>query len=104
MKKTALAFIILSFTLYSSLFAQSKGANTLSLKECVDYALKNNENIKVLELTIKYQEYMKNSSYELPKTTAVYTQGQFNSIYKYDNNITVSQTIPYPGVFQNNKE
>ena len=74
------------------------------MKECIDYALKNNENIKVLDLTIKYHEYMKSSSYEVPKTTVNYTQGQFNSIYKYDNNITVAQMIPFPTVFRNNRE
>jgi len=88
--------IIFSINFY---IAQNKQARNYSLQECIDYALKNNENIKTANLNIDYQRQFKKAATEIPKTTLVYTQGQFNSIYKYDNNITIAQAIPNPMVF-----
>lgn len=79
--------------------AQNTNGKNYSLKECLDIALRNNENLKTANLNIDYQRQFKKASTEIPKTSIVYTQGQFNSIYKYDNNITISQTIPNPLVF-----
>ncbi|MEO6302650.1 MAG: TolC family protein, partial [Bacteroidia bacterium] len=68
----------------------------------IDFALKNNENIKTAGFNIDYQKQFKKTATEIPKTSIVYTQGQFNSIYKYDNNITISQTIPNPFTLASN--
>lgn len=38
-----------------------------------------------------------NAALEIPKTSFLYTQGQINSIYRFDNNYSVSQSIPFPG-------
>jgi len=89
-------FLVAAGILSNTVLAQNK---TLSLQECIDHALKHNENLRTANLNIAYQREYKKASTEMPKTTAVYTQGQFNSIYKYDNNITLSQTIPNPFVF-----
>jgi heavy metal efflux system protein len=70
----------------------------LSVDECISIALRNNEEVKAAILETSYEKRMKTSAFEIPKTSFVYTQGQFNSIYKYDNNITVAQTFPFPGV------
>ena len=58
--------------------------------------MNNNEQLKIANIESKYYKESKKASYEIPKTTFIYTQGQFNSIYNLDNNITVSQTIPFP--------
>ncbi len=79
--------------------AQISDVKNYSLKECIDFALKNNENIKTANLNIDYMRQFKKASTEIPKTSIVYTQGQFNSIYKYDNNITITQAMPNPLVF-----
>jgi cobalt-zinc-cadmium resistance protein CzcA len=91
LKKILLLFVIL----FGSASAQKK----YSLQECIDLALKNNESIKTGFYSIAFEKQLKKTSTEIPKTTVLYTQGQFNSIYKYDNNITISQTLPNPIVF-----
>ncbi len=58
--------------------------------------MNNNEQLKIANIESKYYKESKKASYEIPKTNFIYTQGQFNSIYNLDNNITVSQTIPFP--------
>jgi heavy metal efflux system protein len=70
-----------------------------TLQECIDAALKSNQNLKRADIGIDYSRQLKKISTDIPKTTFMYTQGQFNSIYQYDNNITVSQVIPFPTVF-----
>jgi cobalt-zinc-cadmium resistance protein CzcA len=79
--------------------AQSPAPKVLSLQQCVDFALANNENIKTANLDIQYQKQFKKAATEVPKTNVLYAQGQFNSVYKYDNSITVTQQIPFPAVF-----
>jgi len=92
------AFSILLFT-GVNLFGQTTLSKKMSLSECIDFAVKNNEHIKTAQYDIEYQKQFKKASTEVPKTAVVFTQGQFNSAYKYDNSIAVSQQIPFPAVF-----
>lgn len=91
--------LLLVFTMAGCCMAQITKAKKFSLQDCIDFALKNNENIKTANFNIDYQRQYKKSASEMPKTTVTYTQGQFNSIYKYDNNFTISQAVPFPTVF-----
>mgnify|MGYP000917582022 CR=1 FL=1 len=91
-------YICLSAFAYSLLHAQTP-VHKFTLKECLNTALAHNAHIRSAALTVDYFKTLVKTSSELPKTSVVYTQGQFNSIYKYDNNITISQTIPNPLVF-----
>ena len=100
MKRVSIGVVML----FVLLITPELKSQVFSLNECIDYALKNNENIKMTDLNIKYQGYLKKASSEIPKTTVMYTQGQFNSIYKYDNNITVSQSLPFPSVLSNSNK
>jgi len=79
-----------------SLFGQVK---KMCLSECIDFAIANNEHIKTARYDIDYQKQFKKASTEIPKTAVVFTQGQFNSAYKYDNSFAISQQIPFPAVF-----
>lgn len=99
LKKIILPLLLL-FSLY--LKAQKKITNIYSLNQCIDLSLKNNEQLKSSNLNINYQRQLKKTSTEIPKTNISFTQGQFNSIYKYDNNFTISQVIPNPWVFKSN--
>ena len=88
-------FIYIIFFIYlfnSFIFGQNK----LTLDQCINLAFNNNEQLKIANIESKYYKESKKASYEIPKTNFIYTQGQFNSIYNLDNNITVSQTIPFP--------
>jgi cobalt-zinc-cadmium resistance protein CzcA len=86
-------YIIFFFYLFNSFFF---GQNKLTLDQCINLAFNNNEQLKIANIESKYYKESKIASYEIPKTSFIYTQGQFNSIYNLDNNITVSQTIPFP--------
>ena len=86
-------YIIFFIYLFNSFFF---GQNKLTLDQCINLAFNNNEQLKIANLESKYYKESKKASYEIHKTTFIYTQGQFNSIYNLDNNITVSQTIPFP--------
>ncbi len=92
-------FLLACLLLANTKFAQTPKPKIFNLQECIDHALKNNENIKTANYNIDYQRQFKKAGTEIPKTSVVFTQGQFNSIYKYDNNITFSQAIPNPKVF-----
>ena len=80
-------------------YAQNKIIKKYTLNECIDLVMKQNELLKTTNLEINYYEQLKKTSTDVPKTTIMYTQGQYNSIYKYDNNITISQNLPFPTVF-----
>lgn len=71
----------------------------MNLQQCIDFAIKHNENLKTADLEIQYQRQFKKAATEVPKTNVSYMQGQFNSIYKYDNSVTITQQIPFPAVF-----
>ncbi len=86
-------YIIFFIYLFNSFFF---GQNKLTLDQCTNLAFNNNEQLKIANIESKYYKESKKASYEIPKTSFIYTQGQFNSIYNLDNNITVSQTIPFP--------
>lgn len=92
-------FFVFCALLSNALLSQTAAQKKYSLQQCIDIALKNNENIKTAYLNIEHEKQNKKNSSEIPKTSFVYTQGQFNSIYKYDENITVSQSIPFPTLF-----
>lgn len=70
----------------------------LTLEKATEMALQNNYAIKSAGLEIQYNQKIKRTSTEIPKTNIVYMGGQYNSYYN-DNNITVSQNIPFPTLF-----
>jgi cobalt-zinc-cadmium resistance protein CzcA len=40
----------------------------------------------------------------MPKTSSSFMMGQYNSYYAFDNNLTISQSVPYPTVFKEEKK
>ena len=82
-----------------NIYGQTAAVKILTITECVDFAIKNNENLKTANLDVDYQKQFKKAGTEIPKTNVLFAQGQFNSVYKYDNSVTVSQQIPFPTVF-----
>jgi cobalt-zinc-cadmium resistance protein CzcA len=94
---TPIASIILLFVM-SSLNGYSQ-TKTLSLDSALSVAERNNKNLQAVALQKDYFKYQKGTSTELPKTDVSLTYGQYNSFYKQDNNITVSQVIPLPTLF-----
>ncbi len=97
-----LKLISIFLALGLSVTAQNLIHKVMTLQDCINYGLKNNENIKTGKLEIDYQKQLKKSSTEIPKANIIYAQGQFNSLYKKDNSFTFLQTIPFPSVLAAN--
>ncbi|PYF69967.1 CusA/CzcA family heavy metal efflux RND transporter [Pedobacter nutrimenti] len=84
--------------------AQSRAAvKSLTLQQAVDMALANNQMVKTSQLQIDQQNALKGSAMDLGKTSFSIQYGQMNSI-KRDNNISVQQSIPYPGLMVKQKQ
>jgi cobalt-zinc-cadmium resistance protein CzcA len=70
-----------------------------SLEQSIETALKNNKTVESSRYNVEYSKASKRASLDFPKTNVSGTFGQYNSYEKRDNNITVSQTIPFPTQF-----
>ncbi|MES2558635.1 MAG: CusA/CzcA family heavy metal efflux RND transporter [Bacteroidota bacterium] len=71
---------------------------TLSLHEAIRLTLQNNPTMMAVSQEKEAAVYQKRQSTELPKTDMSLLYGQYNGFYKSDNNITIQQGIPFPGV------
>ncbi len=82
--------------------AQTNGAG-LTLQQAIDGAIKNNASIKAGNYEIDYSKALKKTSTDIGKTNLSLMHGQYNSI-KTDNNISVSQSIPFPTLFSSQSQ
>lgn len=79
---------------------QSGYAQTIySLDSALQVAYSNNKGLQSKSQQVSYYSQVKKTGGELPKTDVNVMIGQYNSYYRGDNNITISQTIPFPTVF-----
>lgn len=100
-KRKPVALTILMLLTFQS-FGQV--AQPLSLEECLSMAKSNNLFLKSSEMQIQQEVLIGKSTAEIPKTNVMFMTGQYNSYYKRDNNISISQTIPFPTVFMKERE
>ncbi len=70
----------------------------MTLSQAKLEALKNNALVRSAALDVEAQEALKKTAIDLPKTSAMLLYGQYNSLYT-DNNLTITQSIPFPTVF-----
>lgn len=77
-------------------YAQGK---PLTLDQAIEAGLTDNKAIIAGNRQVEYQTQYKQTLFELPKTDVTLMVGQYNSINRHDNNLTISQTIPFPTVF-----
>lgn len=73
-------------------------AKNLTMEQAVERAIQNSQVIRSSSLEIGRQQALKGTALDVGKTNVDLQYGQFNSS-KRDNNISISQNIPYPGVF-----
>jgi cobalt-zinc-cadmium resistance protein CzcA len=71
----------------------------LTVDDAVRTALERNRSIAAARLDVKARDALRKTAREVPKTDLTAMLGQYNS-YKFDQNFTLSQTIPNPGVFK----
>jgi cobalt-zinc-cadmium resistance protein CzcA len=101
-KKRKTMVMTLLFMLSFSLFGQ--GPQIVSLEQCLSMAKENNPSLKAAEMQIQKEVMIGKGMAEMPKTTVTGMMGQYNSYYSRDNNISVSQSIPFPTVFVKERE
>jgi heavy metal efflux system protein len=70
----------------------------ISLDEAIALALDRNPAIKAAETNTQKELALKGTAIDIPKTSVSLLYGQYNS-YRNDNNITITQQIPFPTVF-----
>ncbi|MBS1527036.1 MAG: CusA/CzcA family heavy metal efflux RND transporter [Bacteroidetes bacterium] len=78
-------------------------ANPITMEQALSTALSNNFGIKSSQLQVSQQSALKSSSFDLGKTNLNFQYGQFNSINR-DNNISIQQSIPFPGLFKSQRK
>jgi heavy metal efflux system protein len=88
MKRAVITSFLLCLVFKS--FSQS-----LSMEDAVSIALKNNQSLLSASHKVESARYLKNASFDLPKTEVSMMFGQFNSYADNDNNFTIVQTIPF---------
>lgn len=71
----------------------------VSLDQAVQQSLQNNRSVQSARHGVQSQQSLKRTSSEISKLSVTGMFGQYNSYVKSDNNITVSQSIPFPTVF-----
>ncbi len=97
------AAVIVACILFPSLSNAQTNSSGLTLQQAIDGALKNNASIKAGNYEIDYSKALKKTSTDIGKTNVSLLYGQFNSINS-DNNITVSQSIPFPTLFSSQSQ
>lgn len=93
--KEVLVSMVLLLIFVGDAHAQQQ-AQSLSMADAVSLALNNNKIIEIGKTKVNYQKTLKRSASEMPKTDVVLMQGQYNSYEKADQNITLTQNIPFP--------
>lgn len=98
MKPTPLAASLLIVIMLAFAGNVTAQAPQITLTEAKKEALKNNASIRSASLDVEAQRQLKKTAVDLPKTNAMLMYGQYNSLYT-DNNLTFTQSIPFPTVF-----
>lgn len=91
--------MLLLALLSCSTLALAQPPVVISLEEALEQCAKNNKTLAAAASTVDYQRELKRTATELPKTSINLLYGQYNSIANNDNNISITQTIPFPTVF-----
>lgn len=91
--------LILFFAITALVTAHAQNT-VVTLSDAIQHALRNNPSIETAHLETLRQTRLKNTAFELPKTDVTLLYGQYNSFQKTDNNLTLSQGIPFPTVFR----
>ena len=95
---------VLLFALLMPVLSNAQTAHSVySLQQITDEALKNNAGIKSASLEIDYNKALKQTATNIGKTNVSVMFGQYNSLNS-DNNVSVSQSIPFPTVFTSQAE
>ena len=85
--------IIISILTFIAISSQGQ-QRAVTIEQAITETLQNNGSIKASQYNVEARKQMQKSSFDLPKIDASLLYGQYNG-YANDNNITVTQTIPF---------
>lgn len=107
MKKTKITpsivtLLLMFLTISNSTWSQTK--TPLTLDDCLNKARSEHPLMRSAEMQIEKERIAAKSRIEIPKTGMDLMVGQYNSYYKKDNNLTLSQSVPFPTVFSKEKQ
>jgi heavy metal efflux system protein len=86
--------ILISILALLAINSQAQQQRTITLDQAIEEALQNNGSIKASQYHLDARKQLQKASFDLPKTDVNLQYGQYNS-YANDNNITITQTIPF---------
>lgn len=87
--------LILIMVACISFSAAKAQENIYSMQQAVETALKNSPTIKAASSETEARRQLLKTNFDLPKTDATLLYGQYNGYPRNDNNITISQSIPF---------
>ena len=86
--------ILISILTLIAISSQAQPQRIITLDQAIQEALQNNGSIKASQYHVDARKQLQKASFDLPKIDVSLLYGQYNS-YANDNNITVTQTIPF---------
>jgi cobalt-zinc-cadmium resistance protein CzcA len=93
---------VIVFMLFLPLLLKAQEVKPLSLKEAIDIALQQNQQLQMSSLQEKYYNLLTGTSAEIPKTQFDAEGGNINST-KFDNRLMITQSFAYPLVYSRRK-
>ena len=107
LKAVAIFLLISTATIFipSKTVAQetAETVRTITLAQAIEEATGKNLEVKAGIYQIDYQNILQKTAVELPKTDISWMGGQYNST-RFDNNFTISQSLPHPKVARKRRE
>ena len=103
-KKMKSAVLILFPFLFAPFIGSTQVKEVLSIDQCVSRMKENNGRILSGTLQPEIEVLTGKMNGGLPKTTIGAQYGQMNSFYNKDNNINISQTLPFPTVLSKERQ
>ncbi|MCE2712358.1 MAG: CusA/CzcA family heavy metal efflux RND transporter [Cryomorphaceae bacterium] len=101
-QNTSLMIMVLFTIGAGNVFCQE--TQILSLEKCLEISKSEHPLMRSAEMQISKGIVLGKSRAEIPKTGLDLMVGQYNSYFKGDNNLTLSQTIPFPSVLLKEKQ
>lgn len=83
------------FLVYASSVGVLRAQELQTLAQLTQTALENNISLQAAGFEVASQRSLKGTAFDIPKTNASLLYGQYNSYAKGDNNITITQSIPF---------
>jgi cobalt-zinc-cadmium resistance protein CzcA len=93
---STIVIILFLFLGANSVEAQSR---IVTLDSVIHITESNNKILQIADAEIGYYQQLRLASTDMPKTMVGLLYGQYNGYASNDNNISISQTVPFPSLF-----